>query len=124
MNKLKLSPQTLAPVALALLTLAGVALWTGHTNAQDKDGKDKAAAPKPALTVTAVQPRQSRLAVARRRVVVLARQSAGRRTLRSTDGFERVKTRTDSPPAPAVAAAASAPGVGRGGGLACRSPAA
>ena len=64
MNKLTLSPQTLAPIALALLTLTGIALWSGHTNAQDKaQDKDKATAPKPALTVTAVQPQQASLAV-------------------------------------------------------------
>ncbi len=62
MNPLKLSPQALAPVALALLTLTGVALWSTHSNAQDKD-KGKPASPKPALTVTAVQPQQARLTV-------------------------------------------------------------
>lgn len=64
MNKLTLSPHTLAPIALALLTLTGIALWSGHTNAQDKgQDKNKATAPKPALTVTAVQPQQASLAI-------------------------------------------------------------
>jgi pyruvate/2-oxoglutarate dehydrogenase complex dihydrolipoamide acyltransferase (E2) component len=60
MKNFKPSITALAPLALALLTAGGVGLWATRSVAQDKDAK---AAPKPALTVTAVQPQQVRLAV-------------------------------------------------------------
>ena len=60
MKNFKPSISALAPLALALLTAGGIGLWASQSVAQDKDAK---AAPKPALTVTAVQPQQVRLAV-------------------------------------------------------------
>jgi len=66
-NLLHSLPQPFArikPVALAgLLALAlagGATLWSTQTRAQDKDKKTS---PKPALTVSAVQPQQAKLAV-------------------------------------------------------------
>eukprot|EP01034_Spumella_vulgaris_P003171 gene3171-4088_t len=60
MKNTKLSFNALAPLVLALLTAGGIGLWASHSVAQDKNAK---AAPKPALTVSAVQPQQVRLAV-------------------------------------------------------------
>lgn len=60
MKTFKPSFIALAPIALALMAAVGTGLWTSQSAAQDKDAK---AAAKPALTVSAVQPQQARLAV-------------------------------------------------------------